>query len=401
MIFSSDFFANNRTRLRELVKTELIVIAGNGLLQRSADTAYKFKQDANFWYLTGLNEPDLLLVMDRERSYLVVPTRSASREAFDGSLSSEELKEISGISYIYTEHDGWEKITRALVREKRVGVLPAPQAYVQQIGLYTNPARRRLVAQLKKAAASVEQISVGEELRDLRVIKQPEEIQAIQKAIDITAETFNEVLEKSDYAYEYEIEADLTRGFRSRGAEGHAYDPIVAAGKNACTLHYINNNDKLQQGDLIVIDAGAECFGYAADITRTVSLTKTSTRQEQVYDSVKQVQNYAASLLKPGILLKDYEKLVRDELGKKLKELKLIEDITPEAVNKYYPHSTSHFLGLNVHDVGDYDQPLQPGMVLTVEPGIYIPEEGIGVRLEDNILITKTGHKNLSTKIAK
>jgi Xaa-Pro aminopeptidase len=234
------------------------------------------------------------------------------------------------------------------------------------------------------------------------MIKHPEELKALQRAIDITSDTLNQVLDgKTSYAQEYELEADISRGFRRLGASGHSFEPIVAGGKNACTLHNVANNSPLHSSDLVICDVGAEVEHYAADITRTVCLTRPSERQKAVYQAVLDVQEYALTLMKPGTKLKQFEDAVAKRMGQELKSLGLIKKTDTASIRKYFPHATSHFLGLNVHDVGDYTQPLQPGMVLTCEPGIYIPEEGIGVRLEDDVLITKSGNKVLSSGCRK
>ncbi len=170
----------------------------------------------------------------------------------------------------------------------------------------------------------------------------------------------------------------------------------MANGQRAVTLHNVENNGSLDGAETTVLDVGAEVCHYAADITRTVMAKKPSQRQQAVYDAVLDVQEFALGMLKPGTVLKEYEQKVEHYMGEKLTALGLIDDTSHEAVRKYYPHATSHFLGLDVHDVGDYTLPLEPGMVLTCEPGIYIPEEGIGVRIEDDILITENGHKVLS-----
>jgi Xaa-Pro aminopeptidase len=248
-IFKPTFFQNNRKQLRQACgDTGLIIVAANGLLQRSADTTYQFSQDANFWYLTGLDEPDLLLVMDGEDEYLIVPGRSVSRQAFDGSISDEDITKRSLVHKIYDEHEGWELIARKLKSTKTVGILGAPSSFIKSHGLYTNPTRKRLQSRLLKLEPEIECSYINEQLRDLRVIKQPSEIKAIQKAIDITVESFNDSFNPSlarHYKYEYEIEANITKGIRSRGATGHAYEPIVASGQRACTLHYIDNNGEL------------------------------------------------------------------------------------------------------------------------------------------------------------
>jgi Xaa-Pro aminopeptidase len=235
------------------------------------------------------------------------------------------------------------------------------------------------------------------------MIKQSAELKAMQAAIDITADSVKDALQparRKKYGYEYEIEAEVTAGFRRRGASGHSFEPIVAAGKRACTLHNVANDSALKRGELVIVDVGAEVEHYAADITRTVSLGKPSKRQREVHAAVLDVQNFALSLLKPGAKLKDYEKQVRHHMGEKLCGLGLIKSNTPKNVAKFYPHGTSHFIGLEVHDAGDHDRPLEPGVVVSCEPGIYIPKEGIGVRIEDDVLITKTGNKVLTAGLA-
>jgi len=236
------------------------------------------------------------------------------------------------------------------------------------------------------------------------MIKQPAELAAIQQAINVTTSSLKEALRPAKlrhYRHEYELEAELSRGFRRRGSEGHAFQPIVAAGERACTLHNVANNGPLASNQLIVVDVGAQVEHYAADITRTVSNGTPSRRQQAVYSAVLEVQTFAIDLLRPGTLLKDYEQLVEHFMGEKLRELGLIKIIDHDSVRQFYPHATSHFLGLNVHDVGDYDRPLEAGVVLTVEPGIYIQREGLGVRIEDDVLITPKGHKILTNRLSR
>ena len=400
--FTSDFFRGNRQRLRAEVGTDApIVFAANGLLQRGADSNYSFCQDANFWYLTGIAEPDLYLVIDGAEEYLIVPPRDDSRTAFDGIVDFSDLTKKSGISQVVNTGTGWRKLRDRIKETNKVATVAAPPAYIERYGLYANPARQTLHLKLAEISPKLEIKDIGRDIVYLRMIKQPKELAAIQAAIDITLKTIKDVTKKpklAKYSQEYQIEADIFAGFRSQGASGHAFEPIVAGGKQACTLHYVANNAALSEGELIVIDVGAEVEHYAADITRTVAKGEVSPRAQQVHAAVIDVQKYAYSLLMPGVLLRDYEKKIENYMGKKLIELGLIKDIEQDNVRDFYPHSTSHFLGLNVHDVGDYDRPLEPGMVLTVEPGIYVPAEAIGVRIEDDVLITETGIKILSKK---
>ncbi len=405
-MFSSDFFAGNRERLRQLFTgTAPIVITANGLLQKASDEAFPFHQDANFWYLTGVDVPGVALVLDKDREYFIVPGRTATREAFDGAIDVEALKRVSGVQEVLDEKVGWKQLEGRTKKVHHVATLAAPPAYVADAGLFTNPARAELIRRLKATNDGLELLDLRPHLARMRMVKQPEEIEAIQKAIDVTLASLKEVTrltQLAKYAYEYEVEADLARGFRKRGARGHAFAPIVAGGARACTLHNVANEAALSSDDLLTLDVGAEFDHYAADITRTVSLGgKPSRRQRQVYEAVLEAQEFAMSLLKPGALLRDNERQIEHFIGEKLRELGLIKSITPESVRHYFPHSTSHFMGLDVHDAGDYERPLEPGVVITVEPGIYISEEGIGVRIEDDILITEDGFKSLSAALPR
>ncbi len=402
--FTSSFFAANRAALKRLVETDgPIVIAANGLLQRGGDSTFPFAQDANFWYLTGIDEPDIILVMDGQLEYLIVPERSDSRQAFDGTIDDQALSTRSGIVDIYTSQAGWKLLGGRLAKTKQVATVAPAQAYIDQFGFYTNPARASLADKARAYTYNLKSQDIGLQLARLRMVKQPNELQAIQAAIDITLATIRDVskpIRLTKYNHEYEIEADISRGFRRRGASGHAFEPIVASGANAVTLHNIANNGQLAAKDLLIMDVGAEVEHYAADITRTISLSKATKRQKAVHAAVYDVQQYALSLLRPGLILHDYETQIEQYMGEKLRSLGLIKTISHEAVRHYYPHATSHFLGLNVHDAGDYELPLQPGVVLTVEPGIYIPEEGIGIRIEDDVLITTTLPKVLSARLS-
>ncbi|HEX3569033.1 MAG TPA: Xaa-Pro aminopeptidase [Candidatus Saccharimonadales bacterium] len=404
-MLSASFFEGNRERLRQLFTgTAPIVLTANGLMQRGGDESYPFHQDSNFWYLTGIDVPDVLLVLDKDKEYLIVPGRSDVREAFDGALDTEAFTRRSGITTVLDEKEGWKQLHARLRRVQHVATLAPPTDYIDAYGMYTNPARRHLIRRMKEANEHLELLDLRMHLARMRMIKQPVELEQLQSAIDITLDTLKEITRPSSigkYAHEYEIEADLSRGFRRRGASGHAFSPIVASGKRACTLHNFTNNGILAADELAVLDVGAEVEHYAADITRTVALGKPSRRQQLVHEAVLEAQMYAISLLKPGVLIKAYEQQMEAFVGEKLRELGLVKSITSEAVRRYFPHATSHFLGLDTHDVGHYERPLEPGVVITAEPGIYIPEESIGVRIEDDVLITAEGNTVLSAKLPR
>jgi Xaa-Pro aminopeptidase len=402
--FDSSFFVENRERLKQLFTgTAPIVVTANGLMQQAADEPYPFHQDRNFWYLTGIDEPGIVLVMDKGKEYLIVPPREVVREQFDGSIDFDMLSRISGIQTVMYEKEGWKQLGPRLKRVQHVATISASPRFVDFLGMYTNPARADLIQRIKDTNPNVELLDLRNHLSRMRMVKQDVELAAIQKAIDITINTLNEMLKPKQlakYAYEYEIEADLTRGIRRQGALGHAFAPIVASGERACTMHHIRNNAPLASGDLLVIDVGILADYYSSDIARTVVLGGQATRRQQlVYESVQEAQQYALSLLKPGVLLREYEKQMEEYVGEKLRELGLIKSIDRDSVRRFFPHATSHFLGLDTHDAGDYDRPLEPGVVLAVEPGIYIPEEALGVRIEDDVLITAEGNKVLSSRL--
>jgi len=402
--FDSSFFISNRERLKQLFTgTAPIVITANGLLQQASDEPYPFHQDRSFWYLTGIDEPGIVLVMDKAKEYLIVPPRETVREQFDGSIDFDELSRISGIQTIMYEKEGRRQLEARIKKVQHVATLAANPRFIDYLGMYTNPARADLIQRLKDANPNLELLDLRTHLSRMRMIKQEAELAAIQKAIDITIDTLKEITrpkQLAKYAHEYEIEADLTRGFRRRGATGHAFTPIVAGGERTCTLHHIRNQDPLVSGELLVMDVGAQADFYASDLTRTFAIGgHASRRQQLVYESVQEAQRFALSLLKPGTMLREYEKQMEEFVGEKLRELGLIKSIDRDSVRQYFPHATSHFLGLDTHDAGDYDHPLEPGVVLAVEPGIYIPEEALGVRIEDNVVITADGNTVLSARL--
>ncbi len=401
--FETDFFIANRRRLRELFTgTAPIVLSANGLLQRNGDTTFPFRQDSNFWYLTGCDEPDVVLVMDKQEEYLIVPGRDESRVAFDGEPDYHHLQKISGIDSITDDREGWKRLEVRLKKVKHVATLAAPPSYVSKFGLYSNPSRQRLIERLKLVNPRLELLDLRSQFITMRMVKQPAELHAIKQAIQITLKAFREIYRRRQkFAYEYEVEALLNKHFRQSGALGHAYQPIVAGGKRACTLHYVANDQALSPNELLLVDAGAEVSHYAADITRTMAISEPSPRVHEVMTTVDEISEYALGLLKPGVDLKEYEHAVRFFTGEKLRTLGLMKTIEQQSVQEYFPHAVSHFLGLDVHDAADYTRTLEAGMVLTVEPGIYIAREGIGVRIEDDILITEKGAISLSSGLPR
>ena len=397
--FTQSFFTNNRRNIQQkLGEKTPIIITANGIVQRSNDTTFPFHQHPDFWYLTGIDEPDVILCILPNETFLLVPQRSTVRAYFDGEVDTTQLTERSGIREILDESAGWEKIHAALLKSKQVYTHTPKHAFDSGHGMYLNPAQQRLTTKLKRTT-KCETLDIQRGMAELRLIKQPSEINALETAVNITYATIDSLRQSTQlarYSTEYELESAITAGFRHSGATGHGYSPIVAGGKRATTLHYVSNMSPLSRHECIVIDVGAEVEHYSADITRTLIASPPSARQQAIFDQVLRVREYALDMLKPGTQFRDYERAVHQEMGVSLHKLGLITDATDSRqIWQYYPHATSHFLGLDVHDAGDYTQPLAPGMVVTCEPGIYIADEGIGIRLEDDILITEDGHRIL------
>ncbi len=401
--FNAEFFRGNRERLRTLFTGKApIVLTANSLLQRATSMTYPFQQDGSFWYLTGLDEPDLVLVMDKNKEYLILPELSQYQEVFDGGLNPDVLSKISGVETVVGHKDGWRQLKTRLNRVKHVATVAAPPSFVDVYGMYTNPARAELIKQLKNLNPNLEPLDLAQHLQRLRMVKQPAELAAITGAINATIHALSYVEKKfrtGDYAHEYEVELDLTRQYWKKGAAGHSFDPIVASAERGLVLHRTDKAE-IDPDKQLLVDVGAAYNHYAADISRTWMRNPTK-RFMAVHDAVCEVADYAMAMLKPGVILQDYEKKVETFMGEKLRELGLIKTIEHDEVRKYFSHATSHFLGIDVHDVGDYSYPVSAGVVLTVEPGIYIPEEGIGVRIEDDVIITDNGCENLSKALAR
>jgi Xaa-Pro aminopeptidase len=403
-MFTKDFFSTNRQNFWRRIgsQVDLVVISANAKVQSIGDEAAVFKQDRDFWYLTGLDDPMAILVMTPSETYLIMPDKSIYQKIFEGDYSRESISVRSGIGDIYDSANGWQKLSLAIKRSQKMALNVGSAGLEADLGMFASPIYESIRQKITSLHQNIEIIDAKKILAEMRMVKQPIEIVAIRKAIEITGLALRDALRPetlASYSHEYQIESAITHGMRSRGALGNAYPPIVASGKNATVLHYCDNSAIVNSNDTILLDVGAEYDHYSADISRTIHLGDPSQQQLAVFDAVRAVQAYAIKQLRPKVKLATYEQKVRKYMGKKLLELGLVDSNTPEQVNRFYLHSTSHFLGLNTHDVGDYDMPLRSGMVLTVEPGIYIAHEGIGVRIEDDILITPTGAEVLSRDI--
>lgn len=397
----SSFFTGNRQRLSRQLGPLPVVLTAYTQLQRSNDAAFQFEQEANFWWLTGIDAPDWQLIIDgtRKKSWLVAPDIDEVHQVFDGSLSAEDARAISGVDAVLTRSEAEERLAELGRQHKAVFTL-GDDPMASHYDFSRNPAPDNLKRRLARCFSEVR--SVRLELARLRAIKQPEEIAAMEEAIGVTIDAFNHVREcLNTLKYEYEVEAEFSYYFRRHGTSGHAYDPIVAAGAHACTLHYDTNSGPLGRRQLLLLDIGARAGGYAADITRTYAVGEPTARQTAVHAAVAQAQRDIIDLLQPGLSVKEYHERVDGIMIQALLSLGLMQHRDDTAAyRRYFPHSVSHGLGVDVHDSLGGPVYFEPGMVLTVEPGIYIPEESIGVRIEDDILITADGHRNLTAALS-
>lgn len=402
---TADFFCQNRRHLAELLpKGSVAVIPAYTRVERRKDVAFPFSQSSNFFYLTGINRPDCLLILvsgQFAHDFLIIPNPSERMALWEGETSAKSLQATSGVEEVVYKPAALEKL-RPEMRDKKKLYLPFSYTK-QQLWAAPNPANRATRKWFKNHWPEVKQIDLRPELAKLRVVKKPVEIDLIQAAIDLTERGLRRTWKLlRPGVSEYQLEAELLRSFRSENAD-IAWNPIIASGANACVIHYNEKNGTVKKDELVLFDVGAETNNYGADISRTLPASgKFSPRQREVYQAVLEIQMRALQILRPGITFIDWQTQVDQLTAQALVQLKLLTPAElkrdPKAFRKYYPHM-SHFLGLDVHDVGDYRQPFAPGMVLTVEPGIYIAEEGIGIRLEDDVLITPTGARNLSANI--
>ena len=399
-LFDGEFFERNRRALLErLSQPGVVVLGAHTTMQRNRDNSYSFRQESSFWYMTGVDEPDVVAVFDEHEAFLIRPTgRHQAHEAFEGAIDDVALTRHSGGLEVYDHQAGWRRLKLLATKHCIVYTPHASAGYIRALGLQTNSGPSRVRTSLRRRLpSSVTYQDIRADLSALRVIKRSAELSVIRRAIDVTTEAFS-ALDKEILDSEASVAARLRYEFTRRGAD-EAYPSIVAGGKNACTLHYRQNNQVIDQKSLLLIDAGAEVSLYAADITRTFAVdeSRISRRALDVQAAVVALQQQAIELFVPGRSLNDIEKLFEPMMMDTLTQLGLAANQQDHRLLRhYYPHRLSHFLGLDVHDVGDYNAPLQPGMVMTAEPGIYISEEGIGVRIEDDILITERGCEVLS-----
>jgi Xaa-Pro aminopeptidase len=406
-------FKQNRQRfVKEMQPVSIAIFVSNDEIPSNGDALYPFKQNSDLYWLTGIVQEDTMLVLfpdhpdPKYREVLILVRPNELKEKWDGKrLRAEEGKDISGIGTIVWLDTSdalmqvWIHLAKNIYLDSNENDRKASLLQTREYR-YTEETKRRYPLHQYLRAATI--------LKELRAIKTAEEVVVIQQAIDITANAFLHVMKfMRPGVFEYEVEAEIQHSFLSQRATGPAYSSILASGENACTLHYVSNNGECTEGDLMLMDFGADYGGYNADLTRTIPVNgKFTKRQKQVYNTCLHLHNYAKSLLKPGITINAYHILVGKEADIIFQKIGLlskseIKNSTPEnpAYWKYLYHGISHHLGIDVHDLGPRAEPLRTGMVLTVEPGIYIQEEKMGVRIENNIWLTKNGHKDLMKDI--
>jgi Xaa-Pro aminopeptidase len=393
---SPAFFAHNRARLIKQLNGGSFALSAYTKMQRGHDMAGMFEQEANFWWLTGIDAPDWWVIVDgpRQRTWLVMPEVDEMHQIFDGSLSPEAAKDISGADEVLTSDQGL-KLLRGMAKKHSVIHTLGDFPNAEYLDFTLNPAPKKFHDLLIRTFRSVQ--DCRKDMAQLRALKRPEEIQALKQAINLTVDAFNRVKTGlSKLKTEYEVEAEFTYYFRRHNAQ-HAYDPIVAAGGNACTLHYGDNAARLKKRELLLMDIGARSDGYPADITRTWAIGEPTKRQREVHAAVQEAQQRIIALIAPDLAVDAYQREVDEIMTDALMKLGLMKSRNDEkAYHRYFPHAVSHGLGVDVHDSLGRPKRLLVDMVLTVEPGIYIPEEGIGVRIEDDILVAPGGHENLS-----
>jgi len=401
----ASFYQNNRKAFAKAMQpNSLAVFNSNDIYPVSADSTLPFAQHRDLFYLSGIDQEETILLLfpdavdEQQREILFVKETNAHIAVWEGAkLTKQEATERSGIQTVYWL-SAFEQVFQELSSHCDRFYFNTNEHYRQNVETQTREDRFIAWCQQKYPAHGVAKSNPI--LQQLRAVKAPEEIDQIQRACNITAKGFERVLNLvKPGVWEYEIEAALVHEFIKNRSKGFAYQPIIASGKNNNVLHYTQNNQACAAGDLVLLDVAAEYGNYASDMTRTIPVSGVfSARQKAVYEAVLRVKNEATKLLVPGTIWKEYHKEVGKIMTAELIGLGLLDkaDVQNEsaaqpAYKKYFMHGTSHHMGLDTHDYGLLHLPMQAYMVFTVEPGIYIPEEGFGVRLEDDVVIQPTG----------
>ena len=410
---NSALFVQNRERFAaRMKKNSIAIFVSNDEVPVNGDAIYPFKQNSDLFWLSGITQEDSMVILfpdnpdPKYREVLVLVRPNELKEKWDGKrLRVKEAQDTSGIKTIVwlDSIDGllqpWIHLADAIYLDTNENDRKSNLVRSRDYRFVDEMQARYPLHQYERAARI---------MKDLRGIKTALEVEVLQKAIDITEATFRRLLKFiKPGVMEYEIEAEIFHSFLSQRATGPAYGSIIASGDRARTLHYVSNSEECKDGELILMDFGAEYGGYNADLTRTIPVNgKFTRRQRTVYNACLHLHDYAKSLLKPGISIIDYTDKVGEEATQQFLKIGLLkktdvknEDPENRAYRKYLYHGISHHLGVDVHDLGTRTEPIKAGMVFTVEPGIYIEEEQMGIRIENNIWITKNGNKDLFKNI--
>lgn len=408
-----DFFVNNRKRfMRKMQPDSLAIFYSNDLMPRSGDTFFPFRQNSGLFYLSGLDQEETVVVLFPDcikegfQEVAFVKRTSDYIAIWEGEkYSKEKAREVSGIQKVYWLDEMAPILHELILLCKRIYInTEEHDRFIPEL-----PTRNmRMARDVMERYPGHKYHRAQPILKKLMMNKQEAEVELIQQAIGITGKAFKRVLEfVRPGVMEYEIEAEITHEFIRNRASGHAYDPIIASGANSCVLHYTHNNQQCKAGDVLLMDFGAEYGHYASDLTRTIPVSgQFSKRQRSVYDAVLQIMREAQQLLVPGTTLEEYSKEVVKMMESSLIDLKLlsrkeIDQQNPELplYKQFFMHGTSHHLGMDVHDLADRYVPIQEGMVFTCEPGIYIRDEKLGIRIENDILVTENGPLDLMAGI--
>lgn len=410
---SSTLFIKNRAKLTDLLPPKsIVIISSNDIMPTNADGTMGFKQNSELYYLSGLDQEETILILypdapeDEYREIAFVKETSELIEIWEGhKFTKQEAIDISGIKNIQWTGN-FEQILKTIVYSAEQIFLIDNEHTRNSSQVETQNDRLNLEIKEKYPLHKIGRLAPL--LNLIRMQKESIEIDALQKAIDITEKAFRRILKfTKPGVFEYEIEAEFIHEFIRNRSNGFAYTPIIASGSNACVLHYIENTLACKDGDMLLLDVGACYANYNADMTRTIPVNGRFTkRQKQVYEAVNDVLNFATQILTSGTYWVDYQKEVEKYMESKLIDLGLFtrkevenQDKHQPLFKKYFMHGVAHHLGIDVHDVWDKYKPFTSGMVLTCEPGIYIREEGLGIRLENNLMITDKGVVNLMNNI--
>ena len=350
-------YINRRAKLAQSVEQPMIVLAGSDQIQRSSDDVYEFHQDGYFYYLTGIDEPGWTLVMDvkKGREFLIAAEESAyNNPEWQEMDTIEDIKTKTGIDDVRIRRDGWAYIRKSAENYQSIGSLVPKQRFIRPYGMFINPAKVQLVERLRRLHSDANLIDIGADIRSLRGVKEPEEIEEIRKSIAITKLGFDNFVKEFDtYKDEAEIVSDFDYIFTRNGAT-QGYHPIVASGPRTALAHYKKNTAKIEDDHIIQLDIGACQNRYSADISRVYEVGNPTQRHRDIIQAVHESFDEAINYLKPGITMRAWEMHIEQFIGTKLNQLGLIDTMLRQDIRKFYPHAISHHLGVDLHDSCDY-----------------------------------------------